>query len=115
MCDHNMQQMQSHLASMSALQLLSALYLAVAVPQVLRRLFGPKLPPKTHLLVSCIEQHASNIAIALCDQTQQMMVDSRMSGSFSLLFLLQLDLPLPIIGPLCNLIIYIRGVMKVRA
>jgi hypothetical protein len=48
-------QLVHHLASMSMLHLLAGLYLAVAVPQIVRRLFGPKLPPKTHILVSQFE------------------------------------------------------------
>jgi hypothetical protein len=55
MASINMQLMQSYLASLSMLQLLAGLYLAIAVPQIVRRLFGPKLSPKTYLLVSCIE------------------------------------------------------------
>jgi hypothetical protein len=51
----NVQLVQSYLASMSMLQLLAGLYLAVAVPQIVRRLFGRKLPPKTHLLVSALK------------------------------------------------------------
>jgi hypothetical protein len=56
----NMQLVLSYLASLSMLHLLG-LYLAVTVPQIVRRLFGPKLPPKTHLLVSCTECDASII------------------------------------------------------
>eukprot|EP00953_Heterococcus_sp_UTEX-ZZ885_P004102 2710-Heterococcus_DN1.PRE.1 len=65
--------LQSFLAA-GVLRLLGGLYLAVAVPQMLRRVFGPRLPPKSHPL---------------------------------------LDLPLPIIGPLINIVLFISETVQI--
>jgi hypothetical protein len=52
MVTFNVEFLQPLLTAAVVLRLLGGLYLAVAIPQMLRRLFGPRLPPKSHPLVS---------------------------------------------------------------
>jgi hypothetical protein len=52
--------LQYFLTAAGVLRLLGGLYLAVAIPQMSRRLFGPRLPPKSHPLASAKRVHSTS-------------------------------------------------------